>query len=453
MLTGEKPEVNPLVARRLAEYGHEDFTAYVVWACEKALERGLLPHTNLGVLDKRDLGRLREVTASQGLMLESISERLMETVHAGSPTKHPQVRLQTIKDAGELSIPSPAASSSASARPRRSGSRRWRRSRACTSEYGHIQEIILQNFVPHDRYYGRGRRRRIADQAARTTGAPASPTAAPTCRCRAGPIPVTVDDDEAARRRRRDGCCRASASRSRRTSPTGGTSWSPPARPTSAGSPPTATTSAPSILPEPAPGAQETAEGRRRADRAALRLPAVHRPGVDGAGRAGRREGEVLELHPAARLGRSEAPFAINSPTSSGRRSSSARTAEALTTEQLTALFAERRPEAVEAIRAAADELRAELAGETVTFVVNRNINISNVCTVGCAFCGFGQGKRSPDAYEHDEAEFRARVREALDYGATELCIQSGIHPDWAFADLRYSIAVWALRRGRIAAA
>ncbi len=55
-----------------------------------------------------------------------------------------------------------------------------------------------------------------------------------------------------------------------------------------------------------------------------------------------------------------------------------------------------------------ADELRAELAGETVTFVVNRNINISNVCTVGCAFCGFGQGKRSPDAYEHDEQEFWA---------------------------------------------
>ena len=57
-------------------------------------------------------------------------------------------------------------------------------------------------------------------------------------------------------------------------------------------------------------------------------------------------------------------------------------------------------------MREAADELRAELAGETVTFVVNRNINVSNVCTVGCAFCGFGQGKRSPDAYEHDREEF-----------------------------------------------
>src|SRR5947208_1297516 len=105
VLTGEKPDVNAGVAGRLAEYGFEDFTAYVVWTCERALEHGILPHTNLGVLDRRDLERLRDVTASQGLMLESISPRLMETVHAGSPTKHPEVRLETIRQAGELHIP------------------------------------------------------------------------------------------------------------------------------------------------------------------------------------------------------------------------------------------------------------------------------------------------------------------------------------------------------------
>ncbi len=106
-----------------------------------------------------------------------------------------------------------------------------------------------------------------------------------------------------------------------------------------------------------------------------------------------------------------------------------------LSAEELTAMFAETRSEAIEQMRLAADELRAELAGETVTFVVNRNINISNVCTVGCAFCGFGQGKRSPDAYQHDEHEFVRRVLEAIDYGASELCIQSGIHPDWELED------------------
>ena len=85
--------------------------------------------------------------------------------------------------------------------------------------------------------------------------------------------------------------------------------------------------------------------------------------------------------------------------------------------------------------RQAADELRAELAGETVTFVVNRNINVSNVCIVGCAFCGFGQGKRSPDAYEYDRAALEAKVAEAVEFGATEICIQSGIHPDWTLED------------------
>jgi FO synthase len=107
----------------------------------------------------------------------------------------------------------------------------------------------------------------------------------------------------------------------------------------------------------------------------------------------------------------------------------------ALSADELTALFAETRAEAIEEIRQAADELREELAGETVTFVVNRNINVSNVCVVGCAFCGFGQGKRSPDAYEHDRDEFVRRVHEAVDYGASELCIQSGIHPDWTLDD------------------
>jgi FO synthase len=101
-----------------------------------------------------------------------------------------------------------------------------------------------------------------------------------------------------------------------------------------------------------------------------------------------------------------------------------------LSEDELTALFSETRPEVIEEMRVAADELRAELAGDRVTFVVNRNINFTNICVVGCAFCGFGQGKRSPDAYEVSEQDFAARVREAVEFGATELCMQGGIHPD-----------------------
>ncbi|MDX6656653.1 MAG: hypothetical protein QOH62_1446, partial [Solirubrobacteraceae bacterium] len=118
------------------------------------------------------------------------------------------------------------------------------------------------------------------------------------------------------------------------------------------------------------------------------------------------------------------------------------RDGRALSPEELTALFAETRPEAIEDLRQAADELRAEICGDEVTFVINRNINVSNICTVGCAFCGFGQGRRSPDAYEHSEADFRSRVREAIAYGATEICMQSGIHPDWGLEDYEHWLRV-----------
>jgi FO synthase len=132
--------------------------------------------------------------------------------------------------------------------------------------------------------------------------------------------------------------------------------------------------------------------------------------------------------------GRQEAPFAIQSDLV-GPATEKGRDGAWLSAEELTAMFACTDAGAIEEMRVAADELRAELAGDTVTFVVNRNINVSNVCTVGCAFCGFGQGKRSPDAYEHPEADLRARVEDAVAFGATEICMQSGIHPDWAFDD------------------
>ena len=154
VLTGERPEVNAEVAERLRSYGHEDFVSYVGWACERALERGLLPHTNLGALSREDLARLREVTASQGLMLESISERLMETVHAGSPTKHPAVRMETIDAAGELRIPFTSGILVGIGETEEERIASLEALAASHARHGHIQEVILQNYVPHPRYYG-----------------------------------------------------------------------------------------------------------------------------------------------------------------------------------------------------------------------------------------------------------------------------------------------------------
>jgi FO synthase len=132
--------------------------------------------------------------------------------------------------------------------------------------------------------------------------------------------------------------------------------------------------------------------------------------------------------------GRTQAPRALRPDLVAGAVAR-ARDGAALSPDELTALFAETRAEAIEDMRQAADDLRRELAGDTVTFVVNRNVNVSNVCVVGCAFCGFGQGRRSPGAYELDREEFVRRVHEAVDFGATEICMQSGIHPDWGLED------------------
>src|SRR3954452_24812758 len=152
VLTGERPEVNAEVAARLAGYGHDSFTSYVAWACERALERGMLPHTNLGVLAREDLARLREVTASQGLMLESVNPDL--EVHRGSPSKHPRARLEPIRAAGELRIPFTSGilvGIGESAEERVAALEALAEAHA---EHGHLQEVILQNYVPHRRYYG-----------------------------------------------------------------------------------------------------------------------------------------------------------------------------------------------------------------------------------------------------------------------------------------------------------
>ncbi len=192
VLTGERPEHNREVAARLAEYGHDDFTSYVVWVCEQALERGMLPHTNLGVLDRADLERLRAVTASQGLMLESVSERLMETVHAGSPTKHPARRIETIATAGELKIPFTSGILVGIGETEDERMESLAALARLHERHGHLQEVILQNFVPHQNYYGR-EPAQIAGDAARDywrTGVSHGPQLdAPEWAC-----PVSVED-------------------------------------------------------------------------------------------------------------------------------------------------------------------------------------------------------------------------------------------------------------------
>jgi FO synthase len=431
VLTGERPEHNAGVAAKLAELGFADFTAYVVWVCEQALERGLLPHTNLGVLDRTDLERLRAVTASQGLMLESVAERLMETVHAGSPTKHPTARIATIDAAGELKIPFTSGILVGIGETEEERMASLAALAEAHARHGHLQEVILQNFVPHQSYYGQ-EPAEIAEGAAaeywRTGVAHGPMRDAPKWAC-----PVSLEDMT-----RLIGEARRLMPEIGIQVPPNLSDWWPELVAAGATDLGGLSANGDHISPEhpfPSP-----AQVRKRLAQDGYALSErlcvypeyidpewVSRPVMDVI------KARFWSFIPRRGSGRSSEVSV--SDDAAPRAVEKARDGARLTAEELTALFAERRPAVIEDMRAAADELRRRLAGDTVTFVVNRNINVSNVCVVGCAFCGFGQSKRSPDAYEHSREEFAQRVQEALDAGATELCIQSGIHPDWTFDD------------------
>jgi FO synthase len=443
VLTGEKPEVNAVVAERLRSWGHEDFTSYVVWACERAMERGLLPHTNIGVVDRADLTRLREVTASQGLMLESVSERLMDTVHAGSPTKHPRARMECIEAAGELRIPFTSGILVGVGETEQERFESLDALAAIHSRHGHIQEVILQNFVPHPDYYGR-EPAEIADAASRerwsdAAGGPeAAAVAAGELPLPAWASPVSLAD------------MKALVAYARDVMPDVGVQIPPnlsdwwvelaDAGATDLGG---LSANGDHISPEhPFPSPKQVREGLRpRGMALGERLcvyPQYMNPqwleqGVldliklkfwsfiprGSSGRGASANGNGTGIDPAL------APEAI----AKGREGAPLSPAE------LEALFAESRPEVIEDMRIAADGLRAELAGDVVTFVVNRNVNFTNICTVGCAFCGFGQGRRSPDAYLVERDDFERRLEEAIEFGATEICMQGGIHPEYTLED------------------
>jgi FO synthase len=427
ILTGERPEVNTIVAERLRALGHPDFTSYVVWVCERALEMGMLPHTNIGVVEPADLVRLREVTASQGLMLESINPDLI--AHQGSPTKHPERRLEMIRTAGALRIPFTSGILVGIGETAAERIEALEALAAAHAEFGHLQEVIIQNFVPHQRYYG-DEPAEIADRAQRR-GAVAD----------AAPMPpwgdaVSLDE------------LKGLVEAARELLPGVGVQVPPnlsdwwlelvAAGATDLGG---LSANGDHISPEqPFPSRHKMGKELRGNGIALTERLCVYSRYIDpewvGAPVLDTIKARYWSFIPQHGSGRREerpirtdlVPGAI----------AKGRDGVALSPEELTALFAERRPEAIEDMRQAADELRSELVGDQVTFVVNRNLNVSNICTVGCAFCGFGQSRRSGDAYELSEAEFASRIGEAIDFGASELCIQSGIHPDWGLADYEH---------------
>ncbi len=360
-------------------------------------------------------------------MLESISERLMETVHAGSPTKHPERRLATIRAAGELRIPFTSGILVGIGETVDERIESLRALARAHEEGGHIQEVILQNYVPHPRYYGR-EPAEIADAAQRGATDDGEELPLPDWA-----MPISLDDMRQLVRE----CRRLMPDVGIQIPPNLSDWWLPLVEEgaTDLGG---LSANGDHISPEhpfPSPHRMRrslTPRGHALTERLCV-YPQYMSPDWLEQGVLDVIKLKYWSFIPRRGSGR-RADRAIRSDLAPAAIAKG-RDGRDLSEEELTALFAETRPEAIEDMRQAADDLRAELAGDTVTFVVNRNINVSNVCVVGCAFCGFGQGRRSPDAYEHSREDFVRRIHDAVAFGATEVCMQSGIHPDWTLAD------------------
>ena len=149
---GDTPETGFASYRRtLAEFGHTSTVDYLVWAAEAALERGLLPHTNAGLLDTGAMARLRRVNVSLGLMLESTAQRLCEKggPHHGAPDKQPAKRLAMHREAGELRIPFTSGVLLGIGETRQERVDTLLAIRDLHAEHGHVQEVIVQNFRAH----------------------------------------------------------------------------------------------------------------------------------------------------------------------------------------------------------------------------------------------------------------------------------------------------------------
>ena len=414
---GEGPEDRYPAARAwLDEHGHASTVDYLATMCELVLdETGLLPHANAGALSAAELDRLRPVAASQGMMIESLNPDL--DCHRGAPDKRPERRLATLEAAGTLAIPfttgilvgiGESADDRVAALEAIAASHR---------RHGHVQEVIVQNFLPKpgtamhdappcppDEYLQAIALARLILpddvhlQAPPNLSDDFGPLIAAGIDDWGGVSPVTADHVNPERPW-------PALDRLREVTETAGHVLAPRL----------------TIYPEYALDPDHWVDDRLwfrvldRSDAEALArddawysgadvTPPVLVPGRPAAG------GSVAEVIAGVEAG------------------------EDVGEDEIVTLFGARGPE-VAAVAALADRLRSDTVGDVVTYVRNRNINYTNVCTFKCRFCGFSKGPLSLNLrgapYLLTLEDIQERVVEAADQGATEVCLQGGIHPDF----------------------
>ena len=458
---GDKPEDRYPAAREwLASRGYHSTLDYVRAVSIRVIEEtGLLPHLNPGVMSYEDMSRLKHVSASMGLMLEQSSDRLMQRgmAHHGSPDKEPAVRLRTIEDAGRLAIPFTTEILVGIGETTRERAASLLEIRDVHRRYRHVQEVIVQNF------------RAKADTRMRDHPEPEEElflAAVATARVILGPhvnlqAPPNLSDPDYTR-----------------LLDAGINDWG--------GVSPITPDHVNPEAPWPkleALRARTEEKGFVLRERLCIYPEYAVRPDPYVASRMRAPLAALLDEEGLAREGLRPEPIAWQDPdvqwkprtieltfakaAGSGLRADSeqvygdissvevqatrewakrdrdparidglvkralakAEAHRAIDDEEALALFEAEGP-ALDALGRVADGLRQEAVGEEVTYVVNRNINFTNVCYVGCRFCAFAQREVDPESYSLTLSEVADRAEEAWGLGATEVCIQGGIHPD-----------------------
>ncbi|QII05347.1 bifunctional FO biosynthesis protein CofGH [Rhodococcoides fascians A25f] len=470
---GDRPEERwPEAKAWLDSRGYDSTLDYVRAMSIRVLEEtGLLPHLNPGVMSWQELSRLKPVAPSMGMMLETTSRRLFEEkgqAHYGSPDKDPEVRLRTLTDAGRLNIPFTTGILVGIGETLRDRAESIMAIRKVHKSFGHVQEIIVQNFLAKSDTAMRS----VPDAGLEeflATIAVTRMVLGPSMRIQAPPNLVAPEETAALLGAGVDDWGGVSPLTPDHVNPE--RPW--PNLDTLAELSATAgyrlverTAAQPQYVLAGAPWIDPRISAHVRA--VADPETGMAREGVNPTGLPWQEPDEEWESSGRVDLNTEIDTQGRNTETRSDLANAfgdwesireqvrdlaglervdrdlvSALTAAekdpaGLSDEQYLALATAEGP-GMDAVAALADDLRKQVNGDTVTYVVNRNINFTNICYTGCRFCAFAQRKGDADAFTLSTTEVADRAWEAHVVGATEVCMQGGIDPELpvtGYADL-----------------
>jgi FO synthase len=421
---GEAPEARYAAAAEwLAAHGYASTVEYLVAVARQVVgETGLLPHANAGALSQPELAGLRAVSPSQGMMIETLAARLGEPggPHYGAPDKTPARRLATLEAAGRAAIPFTTGILVGIGETREERLDALAAITAAHERFGHVQEVIVQNFLPKpgttmhkarpcppDEFLWTIAAARLVLPESVHLQAPPNlsddfaPLLAAGIDDWGGVSPVTIDHVNPERPW-------PALDRLRAATEAAGKVLAPRL----------------TIYPE------YVREPERWID-PGLRTAVLVRSDSEGLARDSEWSPGRDDLVPPTLL---PPPVPARAGGAVAEVLDGVRAGEEVGVDEIVTMLGARGPE-VSAVAAVADELRREIVGDEVTFVRNRNINYTNVCTFKCRFCAFSKGPLSlnlrGNPYLLELEEMQRRVVEAVECGATEVCLQGGIHPDF----------------------